>query len=77
MNEYLEQIKNLIVERTGMDPDEITEESYFGDDLNLGEMDLVEILGELEEIYHIDLVEEKGNIETVQDLVDILVEKVE
>jgi len=78
MDEYLKQIKTLISEKTGMEEDEITEESYFEDDLNMGEMDLVELLTDLEDIYQTEgIIEEKDNIETVQDVVDVLIEKVE
>jgi acyl carrier protein len=78
MDEYLKQITQLISEKTGMELDEISEDSYFEDDLNMGEMDLVDLLTDLEEIYQTEgLLEEKENIETVQDLIDILIEKVE
>ena len=45
--------------------------------LNIGETELSEILAELEEIYQVDLVEEQGNIETVQDLVELISEQIE
>ncbi len=77
MNEYFNTIKTMIVDKTGADPEDINEESCFEDDLNIGEMELVEILTDLEDIYGIDLVEEKDNIETVQDIVDILIENAE
>jgi acyl carrier protein len=75
--DYFKEIRKIIEEKTGLEPDEITLESFFEDDLNLGEMELIEILNELEEKYHTDILEEKDNIETVQDLVDILSEKIE
>lgn len=78
MDEYLKEIKQLISEKTGMELDEITEDSYFEDDLNMGQMDLVDLLTDLEEIYQTEgLIEEKEELETVQDLVDLLIEKVE
>jgi len=75
--EYFKDIKKIIEEKTGLEPSEITADSFFEDDLNLGEMELIEILNELEEKYHTDLMEEKDNIETVQDLVDLLSEQIE
>lgn len=75
--EYFREIKKIIEEKTGLEPSEITAESYFEDDLNVGEMELIEILNELEEKYHTELVDEKDNIQTVQDLVDLLSEKIE
>ena len=75
--DYYKEIKKIIEEKTGLDASEITVESYFEDDLNVGEMELIEILSELEEKYNTDLMEDRENIETVQDLVDMLSEKVE
>lgn len=78
MGEYLYQIKKLISEKTGVETEEITEESFFEDDLNMGDMELVDLLTDLEEIYNCEeLVEEKDNMETVQDVVDLLIEKVD
>ena len=75
MNNYLDQIKNTIAKHNGSE--EITPESYFEDDLNVGELELIEILTELEDEYHIDLISRKGEVETVQDLVDLISELVE
>jgi acyl carrier protein len=75
--EYFKDIKKVIEEKTGLEPEEITADLYFEDDLNLGEIELLEILNELEEKYHTELVDEKDKIETVQDLVDLLLEKIE
>jgi len=78
MDEYLKKIRKLISDKTGIEPEEITDESYFEEDLNMGQMELVELLTDLEEIYQVeDLLEEKENLETVQDVVDLLVEKVD
>lgn len=74
---YLTKIKKIIEDKVGIDPSEITEESYFEDDLNISEMELMEILSEVEEILHVDLTEEKDQIETVGDLVDVLIEKLD
>jgi acyl carrier protein len=77
MTDYFNKIRKILVEKTGLEPAEITEESYFEDDLNIGEMDLIEILSELEEIFHVDLVEDVGTFATVQDVVDALEEHIE
>ena len=76
-SDYYKDIKKIIEEKTGLEPSEITLDSYFEDDLNLGEMELIEILSELEEKFNTDLMEQRENIETVQDLVDLLSEQVE
>ena len=76
-SDYYKDIKKIIEDKTGLEPSEITLDSYFEDDLNLGEMELIEILSELEEKFNTDLMEQRENIETVQDLVDLLSEQVE
>jgi len=75
MSNYLQIIKELVSERTGLEPSEITKESFFEDDLNVSEMELIDILEELEETYKTDLVEERDNIDSVESLMDILSEK--
>ena len=68
----------MIIEKTGAEPDEVTEESYFEDDLNIAELELHEIIASLEEEYEIELDEdEKDSIESVMDLVELVVDKVE
>lgn len=76
-SEYFVKIKKVIEQKTGLSSSEIHETSYFEDDLNIGEMELLEILSELEEIYQTELVSEQENIETVQDLVDLISEKID
>jgi acyl carrier protein len=72
------QIKGLIAEKTGAEPANITVDSYFEDDLNIGELELVEILGDIEEILEIEgLIESKKSILTVGDLMDLVTEKTE
>lgn len=77
MSDYLKKIKSVIEEKTGLDAGEVQENSFFEDDLNIGQMELLEILSELEEIYKIELVDEQENIESVQDLVELLSEKID
>jgi acyl carrier protein len=78
MNEYLAKVIEIIINKTGMDPEEISEDSYFEDDLNVGEIDLIEIIGALEEEYKIEFEEEeKEKLKSVMDIVEVIVEKVE
>lgn len=72
------QIKGMIAEKTGADPAEITADSYFEDDLNVGELELVELLSDIEEILDIEgLLADKDDILTVGDLMDAIGEKTE
>ena len=77
MSEYLSKFKKIISEHTGMDKEEILDNSYFEDDLNIGEMELIEMLAELEEIYQVELAESVDNFETVQDVIDSIMEQIE
>ena len=78
MHDYFGVVKNMICEKTGVEPDEVTHESYFQDDLNISELELIEVLTELEEKYQIDgLVDEIDNLASIQDLCDLLIEKIE
>ncbi|HAI62789.1 MAG: acyl carrier protein [candidate division WWE3 bacterium GW2011_GWF2_41_45] len=76
-SEYFAKTKKVIEEKTGVSPGDIHEGSFFEDDLNIGEMELLEILSELEEMYRVDLVSEQENIATVQDIIDLLSEKID
>lgn len=78
MDQYLARIKAIIVEKTGVDPDEVDDNSFFEEDLNIDELELVDIYGAIEEEYHVEFTEEeKEEIESVMELVEALVEKVE
>ena len=76
-SEYFAKTKKVIEEKTGIAPSDIHEGSFFEDDLNIGEMELLEILSELEEMFQVELVSEQENIVTVQDLIDLLSEKID
>ena len=77
MADYLGKIKKVITEKTGLESSEINSESFIEDDLNIGDMELLEILEELEEIYHVEMIEKSDNFETVQDMIDLLEEKIQ
>ncbi len=78
MDKYLKKIKAIINEKTGMDPEEIEQTSFFEDDLNISQLELEEIYSALEDEYKIELEdEEKEQLESVTDLIDLIVEKVE
>ncbi len=78
MDKYLSRVKAIIVEKTGVDPDEIDDNSYFEEDLNIGELELADIYGAIEEEYHVEFAEEeKEEIESIMELVESLIEKAE
>ncbi len=77
MEDYVKKIRKLVAEKAGVEVAELNFEDYIEDDLNIGEMELIELLEEIEETFHVELLENKGEIETVQDLVDFVSEQVE
>ena len=77
MNEYFRKVRKLIAEKAGLETDDVEMDSYFEDDLNIGEMELIEIIEETEEMFKVELIEYKDDIETVEDLVELLAEQIE
>lgn len=77
MVNYLQKVKHVISEKSGYELAEITADLYFEDDLNLGELEMIEIITDLEEELQVELMEEKSDFETVQDLLDALAEKLD
>ncbi|MBU1970576.1 hypothetical protein KJ605_02260 [Patescibacteria group bacterium] len=72
-----DKVKQLIARKAGLEEQEILNELFFAEDLNLGDLELTEILEELEEEFKIDLLNEQENIESVKDLLDLLEERLE
>ena len=69
--------KKIIVEQLAIDnPDAITEEANFKDDLGVDSLDLFELVMALEEEYGVEIPsEELENIQTVQDVMNYLKSK--
>ena len=67
----LEKLSALIAEQFGVDASEITEETSFVGDLGADSLDLVELIMDLEQEYHIEIPDEVlPTLKTVQDVVD-------
>ena len=73
-----ERIKDIVVEKLGVDEGDINEGASFVDDLGADSLDLVELIMAFEEEFSTDgqLVEisddDAGNINTIKDAVDYL-----
>ncbi len=68
-----EKVKELLVEKLGLDADKVLPESEIIKDLGADSLDLVEMLFSLEEEFGITVPEDKTeSIATVQDIVDII-----
>lgn len=78
MNEYLGKLKKIIAEKSAVEATDIKTTDYFEDDLNMGEMELMDLFDEVEEKFAIEITEdERDSISTVEELADLLVEKLE
>ena len=69
-----EKIRRVIAEQMASDPEEITEDSSFKDDIGADSLDLFEITMALEEEFELDEIpaDELGDIVTVKDLMEYL-----
>ena len=68
-----EKLKKVIAEVLSVDPDEITMETTFTDDLGAESLDLFQIIMGLEEEFDIEIPPEKAeNITTVEEAVELI-----
>ena len=69
----LDKIRTILAEQLSLNPDEVTEESNFREDLGVDSLDLFELLMSLEEEYGFEIpAEDLEGIQTVGDLIDYL-----
>lgn len=65
-----EQVKKIVVEQLGVEPDEVQMSSTFVDDLGADSLDIVELIMAFEEEFNIEIPDEKAEkIKTVEDVV--------
>ena len=68
-----EKLKKVIAEVLSVDPDEITMETTFTDDLGADSLDLFQIIMGLEEEFDIEIPPENAeNITTVEEAVELI-----
>ena len=68
-----EKLKSVIAEVLSVDPEEITMETTFTDDLGADSLDLFQIIMGLEEAFDIEIPPEKAeNITTVEEAVEMI-----
>ena len=77
MEEIFKTMQDLIAEQFALEPDEISMESSFTDDLGADSVDLVELVMAMEEEFEVGEIEEDelGSLKTVGDAVNYLAGK--
>lgn len=71
-----DQIKEVIVNQLEVDPDKVTEDASFIDDLSADSLDVMEMIMEFERIFDLEVDEDSlEDIKTVGDVVKYFEEK--
>ena len=71
-----EDFKNIVVERLGCEPEQVTMDASFQEDLNADSLDLVELIMSLEEEFGTEISDEDAErIRTVGDAVEYIDER--
>lgn len=74
--EIFEQVKEVLVEKLGVDESEIVESASFQEDLDADSLDLVELIMELEDRFGVKIPNEDAEkIQTVGQAVDYVAER--
>ena len=69
----LEQLRDIICEYVDVNPEQITEEARFMEDLGFNSYDFMSLVGEVEEAFEIEVEErEVVNIKTVKDAMEYI-----
>lgn len=70
-----EKVKTVIVDKLGVDPDEVRLEAAFIEDLGADSLDLVELIMSMEEIFEMEISDDDAEkIRTVEDAVNYIKE---
>jgi len=70
-----EKVKNIIVDKLSVEPDEVVSEASFVDDLGADSLDLVELIMAMEEAFDIEISDDQAEkLQTVQDAINYIKE---
>jgi acyl carrier protein len=71
--DMLDRVKRIVVDRLGVDIDEVKPEAHFKDDLGADSLDIVELIMELEDEFDMEIADEDAEkMSTVQSVVDYI-----
>lgn len=78
MANVAEQVRAIIVEKLGVDPEEVVDSANFSNDLGADSLDIVELVMDFEKAFEIEISDEDAgdNISTVGDAIKFIEEKV-
>jgi acyl carrier protein len=70
MSDVIDRVKNIVVDRLGVEESEVTLEASFKDDLGADSLDVVELVMELEDEFDLEISDEDAEkITTVGEVV--------
>jgi acyl carrier protein len=73
MSETADRVKKIVVEHLGVEPEKVTPEASFIDDLGADSLDIVELVMALEEELNVEIPDDSAeNITTVKDATDYI-----
>jgi acyl carrier protein len=73
MSDIGERVKKIVVEHLGVEPDKVTENASFIDDLGADSLDTVELVMAFEEAFSVEIPEDAAEkIATVKDAIDYI-----
>ncbi|MFB2769123.1 acyl carrier protein [Pelatocladus sp. BLCC-F211] len=71
--DIFEKVKEIVVEQLGVEPEQVTPQANFANDLNADSLDTVELVMALEEEFDIEIPDEAAEkITTVQEALDYI-----
>ncbi|BAZ70298.1 MAG: acyl carrier protein [Pelatocladus maniniholoensis HA4357-MV3] len=71
--DIFEKVKEIVVEQLGVEPEEVTPQANFANDLGADSLDTVELVMALEEEFDIEIPDEAAEkITTVQEALDYI-----
>ena len=78
MANVAEQVRAIIVEKLGVDPEEVVDSANFSNDLGADSLDIVELVMDFEKAFDIEIWDEDAgnNISTVGDAIKFIEDKV-
>lgn len=75
MADIRQRVKDIVVEQLGVNPDEVTDEASFIDDLGADSLDTVELVMALEEEFDAEIPDEEAeNLKTVGEAIKYIEE---